>query len=205
VGLFANNSERKLREQEMKRQGRLPPGQSLTLKWPVLHVGGVPSFDPATWDFRTSGMVSQPLRLTWPEFQALPIIQVTADFHCVTRWSRFDNRWEGVAFRTIAELTAPQPQAAYVLASAEEGYTTNIPLRDLLEPNVLLADRHDGQPLPGEHGGPLRLVVPKLYGWKSAKWVRGLIFLPEDRAGFWEQNGYHMYGDPLREQRFDTD
>ncbi|HEV2177852.1 MAG TPA: sulfite oxidase-like oxidoreductase [Terriglobia bacterium] len=205
MGLFTNNLERKLREQEMKLQGRLPPGQSLTLKWPVLHVGGVPSFDPATWDFHTSGMVSQPLRLAWSEFQALPRIQVTADFHCVTRWSRFDNHWEGVAFRTIAELTAPQPQAAYVLAASEEGYTTNVPLRDLLEPNVLFALQHDGQPLAAEHGGPLRLVVPKLYGWKSAKWVRSLIFLPEDRAGFWEQNGYHMYGDPQREQRFDTD
>jgi DMSO/TMAO reductase YedYZ molybdopterin-dependent catalytic subunit len=205
MGIFSNNSERKILEEKMKREGRLPPGQSLTLKWPVLHYGSVPQFDPQTWDFRTAGLVEKPLRLTWEEFLKLPKIRVTADFHCVTRWSRFDNRWEGVAFRVLYELTRPKPEASHVLVHAAEGYTTNIPLADLLDDNVLFALQHDGKPLPAEHGGPLRLIVPKLYAWKSAKWVRGLEFLPHDRAGFWEQNGYHMYGDPWKEQRFDTD
>jgi len=188
----------------MKREGRLPPGQALTLKWPVLHHGNVPRFDSETWDFRTFGLVEKPLRLTWEEFMNLPRVEVTADFHCVTRWSRFDNRWEGVPFRALCDLTKPGPEATHVLVHAEEGFTANVPLPDLLADDVLFAFQHDGEPLPAEHGGPLRLVVPKLYAWKSAKWVRGLKFLPHDRAGFWEQNGYHMYGDPWKEQRFDT-
>jgi len=188
----------------MKREGRLPPGQALTLEWPVLHHGSVPRFDSETWDFRTFGLVERPLRLTWEEFLNLPRVEVTADFHCVTRWSRFDNRWEGVPFRAIGDRTKPRPEATHVLVHAEEGFTANVPLPDLLADDVLFAFQHDGEPLPAEHGGPLRLVVPKLYAWKSAKWVRGLEFLPHDRAGFWEQNGYHMYGDPWKEQRFDT-
>ena len=205
MGIFWNNAERKPLEEKMKREGRLPPGQSLTLKWPVLHYGSVPEFDPARWNFRTAGLVESPLLLSWQQFQALPKVQVKADFHCVTRWSRFDNRWEGVAFKTICQMTRPRIQATHVLVHAEEGFTANVPLADLLESNVLFAHKHDGEPLPAEHGGPLRLVVPKLYAWKSAKWVRGLEFIPHDRPGFWEQNGYHMYGDPWHEQRFDTD
>ncbi|MGH9376449.1 MAG: sulfite oxidase-like oxidoreductase [Terriglobia bacterium] len=197
--------DRKAIEDKMRQEGRLPPGQALTLKWPVLHYGSVPRFDPNTWEFRTAGWVENPIRLAWAEFQALPRIQVTADFHCVTRWSRFDNHWEGVSFRTLYEMTRPRTGAAYVMIHCREGYTTNVPLADVLESNVLLADRHDGEPLPPEHGGPLRLVVPKLYGWKSAKWVSGLEFMPSDQPGFWEQNGYHMVGDPWKEQRFDTD
>lgn len=199
------DDERKALEQRMKEEGRLPPGQSLTLKWPVLHYANVPVFSPDDWDFRTAGLVEKPLRLSWPEFLALPKIRVTADFHCVTRWSRFDNHWEGVAFRTIYEMTRPGETAAHVMVHGAEGYTTNLPLADLLEENVLFALKHDTVPLSAEHGGPLRLVAPKLYGWKSAKWVRGLEFMPRDRPGFWEQNGYHRYGDPWREQRFDTD
>jgi len=189
----------------MKLAGRLPPGQSLTLKWPVLHYADIPRFDAETWEFRTSGLVDAPLRLNWDEFLKLPKVQVTSDFHCVTRWSRFDNHWEGVSFGTIYDLTRPAAEASYVMIHAAEGYATNVPLKDLLADDVLFALKHDGGPLPLEHGGPLRLVVPKLYGWKSTKWVRGLEFLAEDRAGFWEQNGYHMYGDPFKEQRFDTD
>ncbi len=204
MNLFGDN-ERKALEQKMKEEGRLPPGQSLTLKWPVLHYGDVPDFNPATWNFRTAGLVERPIHLSWEEFLNLPRVQVTADFHCVTRWSRFDNHWEGVAFRTIYEMTKPKPEATHVMIHCEEGYTTNVPLADLLEENVLFAFKHDGEPLPPEHGGPLRLVVPKLYAWKSAKWVRGLEFMPHDRPGFWEQNGYHIYGDPWKEQRFDTD
>ncbi|MGH9435428.1 MAG: sulfite oxidase-like oxidoreductase [Terriglobia bacterium] len=199
------DNERKALEQKMKQDGRLPPGQSLTLKWPVLHYASVPGFNPDDWDFRTGGLVENHVRLSWPEFLALPNIQVTADFHCVTRWSRFDNHWEGVAFRTIYTLTRPEEAAAYVMVRCAEGYTTNVPLVDLLGENVLFALKHDGQPLSAEHGGPLRLVAPKLYGWKSAKWVRGLEFMRHDQPGFWEQNGYHRYGDPWKEQRFDTD
>jgi DMSO/TMAO reductase YedYZ molybdopterin-dependent catalytic subunit len=202
---FFGDNERKALEQKMREEGRLPPGQSLTLKWPVLHYSGVPDFDPTTWNFRTAGLVEHPICLSWQEFLNLPKIQVTADFHCVTRWSRFDNHWEGVAFRTIYEMTKPKPEATHVMIHCAEGYTTNVPLADLMEENVLFAYKHDGEPLPPEHGGPLRLVVPKLYAWKSAKWVRGLEFMPHDRPGFWEQNGYHIYGDPWKEQRFDTD
>ncbi|MGH9378566.1 MAG: sulfite oxidase-like oxidoreductase [Terriglobia bacterium] len=199
------SDERKKLEQKMRDEGRLPPGQSLTLKWPVLHYSSVPDFDPETWDFRTAGLVENPLHLDWTQFLALPKVEVTADFHCVTRWSRFDNRWEGVAFRAICEMTRPRPDATHVMVHCGEGYTTNAPLEDLMEDNVLFAWKHDGEPLAPEHGGPLRLVAPKLYGWKSAKWIRGLEFMPHDQPGFWEQNGYHIYGDPFKEQRFDMD
>jgi DMSO/TMAO reductase YedYZ molybdopterin-dependent catalytic subunit len=205
MGIFWNNAERRPLEEKMKREGRLPPGQSLTLKWPVLHYADVPRFDPEIWEFQTSGLVGAPLRLAWKEFLALPRVQVSSDFHCVTRWSRFDNHWEGVPFRTISELTRPAPEARHVMFHTSEGYATNVPLSDLLAGDVLFALKHDGEPLTPEHGGPMRLVVPKLYGWKSAKWVRGLEFLSEDRAGFWEQNGYHMHADPFKKQRFNTD
>jgi DMSO/TMAO reductase YedYZ molybdopterin-dependent catalytic subunit len=197
--------ERKQLEQEMQKAGRLPPRQALTLKWPVLHYGSVPRFDPATWDFRVFGLVEQPVRLSWEEFNRLPKTQVTSDFHCVTRWSRFDNRWEGVLFREVLELVKLRPRAGYVLVHAEQGYTANVPLPDLDRDNVLFATHHDGLPLAPEHGYPLRLIVPHLYAWKSVKWVRGIEFLDHDTAGFWERNGYHMYGDPWKEQRFDTD
>lgn len=205
MGIFWNNTDRKMLEARMKQEGRLPPGQVATLKWPVLHVGGVPQFDSQAWDFRTTGWVKEALKVTWTEFRALPSVEVTSDFHCVTRWSRFDNRWEGVSFRTICDRTQPLASATHVLVHSDHGYTTNVPLRDLLEPDVLFAWSHDGAPLEPDHGGPLRLVVPKLYGWKSAKWVRSLEFLSRDEAGYWERNGYHMYGDPWKEQRFDTD
>jgi DMSO/TMAO reductase YedYZ molybdopterin-dependent catalytic subunit len=199
--LFEGKDRREL-EQLMKREGRLPPGQSLTLKWPVLHYGSVPRFDPQTWDFRVYGLVDSPLRLTWKEFYALPKVRHTSDFHCVTRWSRFNNQWDGVAFRELLHRVRPKPEAAYVLVHAEQGFTANIPLVDLDREEVLLATDHDGEPLAPDHGYPLRLIVPHLYAWKSVKWVRGLEFLDHDTAGFWEQNGYHMYGDPWKEQRF---
>lgn len=200
----------------MRDAGRLPPGQSLTLKWPVLHVGPVPRFDAAKWDFRAFGLVDEPLRLTWPEFMRLPMREVTADMHCVTRWSRFDVRWEGVPFSEVAKLARPKPEARHVLVHAEHNYTSNVPLADLLpssertpdgrpRPEALFALMHNGQPLPADHGYPLRLVVPHLYAWKSVKWVRALEFLSEDQLGFWEQNGYHAYGDPFREQRYTHD
>lgn len=202
--LFEGN-ERKQLEHRMREAGRLPPGQSATLKWPVLQYGSVPKFDPARWDFRITGLVEKPVRLTWEEFNRLPKSTVTSDFHCVTRWSRFDNHWGGVLFRDVLKQVKLLARAAYVLVHAEQGYTANVPLADLDRDNVLFATHHDGQPLSPDHGYPLRLIVPHLYGWKSVKWVRGLEFLDHDAPGFWEQNGYHMYGDPFREQRFDTD
>lgn len=203
-GIFSGD-ERKRKEQEMRREGRLPPGQSLTLKWPVLHYGSIPKVDLSLWDFRVTGLVEHALRFTWAEFNHLPRVQRTSDFHCVTRWSRFDNRWTGVAMREILSRAKPTPGAKYVLVHAEQGYTANVPLADLDRDDVLLATHHDGEPLTADHGYPLRLIVPHLYAWKSVKWVRGLELLSKDQAGFWEQNGYHMRGDPFKEERFDTD
>lgn len=200
--MLFEGSERKQLERRMKEEGRLPPGQSLTLKWPVLHYGSVPRFDPQMWDFRVYGLVDTPAKLSWDEFNTLPKVQRTSDFHCVTRWSRFDNLWDGVSVQEVLRRSRPNPKAAYVLVRAEQGFTANVPLADLDRPEVLLATHHDGQPLPLDHGYPLRLIVPHLYAWKSVKWVRGFELLEEDAPGFWEQNGYHMYGDPWKEQRF---
>jgi DMSO/TMAO reductase YedYZ molybdopterin-dependent catalytic subunit len=203
--MLFEGDERKQLEKKMLGEGRLPPGQALTLKWPVLHYGSVPRFDAAHWEFQVRGLVERPRRFTWAEFNALPRIRVTSDFHCVTRWSRFDNRWEGVAFRELLGRVKLEPRAGYVLVHAEQGFTANVPLADLDRDNVLFATQHDGVPLTPEHGHPLRLIVPHLYAWKSVKWVRGIEFLDHDVPGFWEQNGYHMYGDPWKEQRFDAD
>ncbi len=191
----------------MKDAGRLPPGQSLTLKWPVLHQGAVPRFDPATWDFRAGGLVGERLELDYSGFMALPRITHTSDFHCVTRWSTFDNLWEGVPFRAVLERVKPLPDATHVMVLGQVGetrygYNTNLPLADLDRPEVLFAFRRNGADLTPDHGWPLRLVVPHLYAWKSCKWVRGLIFMDADKPGTWERLGYHMYGDPFREQRF---
>jgi DMSO/TMAO reductase YedYZ molybdopterin-dependent catalytic subunit len=200
--IFGDDGGRRAKEKEARAEGRLPPGQSLTIKWPVLHYGSVPQFDAAKWDFKISGLVETPLRLTWEEFCALPQVESTSDFHCVTRWSRLDNRWKGVRFTDVLQRAKAKPEAEYVLVLAEEGYTSNIPLKDLLRPDVLFAFEHDGEPLTAEHGGPLRLIVPHLYAWKSVKWVRGFMLLDHDRLGFWERNGYHTYGDPWKEQRY---
>jgi DMSO/TMAO reductase YedYZ molybdopterin-dependent catalytic subunit len=172
------------------------------LKWPILHYGSVPCFDAARWDFRIWGLVEQPLRFTWAEFNDLPQAELVRDFHCVTRWSRFDNRWRGVPFREVLKRVQLKPSATSVLVHAEQGYTANAPLAELDRDDVLFATHHDGEPLTSDHGYPMRLVVPHLYGWKSVKWVRGLEFLDHDTPGFWEQNGYHMHGDPWREQRY---
>jgi DMSO/TMAO reductase YedYZ molybdopterin-dependent catalytic subunit len=197
-----SDSERKRSEEARRQDGRLPPGQSLTLKWPVLHEGSPPRFDPETWDLTAKGLVENPLRLSWDEFKQLPRKRIVADFHCVTAWSKFDNEWEGVPFRVIADRARPAPEASHVMVLGDGGYTTNVPLRDLLEDDVLLADTHAPEPLTADHGAPLRLIVPKLYAWKSAKWLRGFDFMAQDRAGYWERVGYHMYGDPFREQRY---
>jgi DMSO/TMAO reductase YedYZ molybdopterin-dependent catalytic subunit len=202
MALFGEMTERKELENKAKAEGRLPPGQSLTLKWPVLHYGSVPVFDAAKWDFKITGLVEEPKRFTWNEFRALPQMELTSDFHCVTRWSRLDNHWKGVLFTEVMKLARPKAEAKFVLVLAEEGYTSNVPLEDLQRPDVLFAFEHDGAPLSGEHGGPVRLVVPHLYAWKSVKWVRGLTLLDHDQLGFWERNGYHAYGDPWKEQRY---
>lgn len=198
---------RQLLHKRMQAEGRLPPGQAATIKWPVLHTGDVPPFDPERWSFRVGGLVEAPLELDHPGFNTLPRSEVVADFHCVTRWSTFDNRWEGVAFREILRRVRPRPEVTHVMALGQVGetrygYSANIPLADLDRPDVLFAVRHNGKDLDPDHGWPLRLVVPHLYAWKSVKWARGLIFMDEDRAGYWERLGYHMHGDPFREQRF---
>ena len=202
MALFEMSSERRTREAEMRAAGRLPPGQSLTLKWPVLHAGSVPHFDPATWDFRVFGLVEEPLRLSWQEFSRLPTSEVIADMHCVTRWSRFDNRWGGVLATELMSRLKVKPDARHVMVHAEHGYTANLPLADFLRPATIFALTHDGDSLTAEHGYPLRLVVPHLYAWKSVKWVRGIELLDREEPGFWEQNGYHIYGDPFKEQRY---
>jgi DMSO/TMAO reductase YedYZ molybdopterin-dependent catalytic subunit len=182
--------------------GRLPPGQRLTRGWPVLHASPIPAFDPARWTFRVWGEVERETEWTWEEFRALPSVTVTADFHCVTGWSRFDNAWEGVSFREIARRVRPKASATHVMVHAEYGYTANVPLERMMDEDVLLAWSHDGRPLSPEHGGPLRLVVPKLYAWKSAKWVRGLHLMDHDERGYWEERGYHNDADPFREERY---
>lgn len=197
--------ERRVKEQQMKQEGRLPPGQSLTLKWPVLHYGAVPKFDPAKWNFTVGGLVEAPVRWTYDEFMNLPKVHTHSDFHCVTRWSRFDNDWEGIAFNEVLKHVRLKPEAKYVMVHSEGGYTTNVPLADLMRDDVLFAYKNNGENLSPDHGWPLRLIVPHLYAWKSAKWVRAIEFMAQDRAGFWERNGYHMYADPFKEQRFTND
>jgi DMSO/TMAO reductase YedYZ molybdopterin-dependent catalytic subunit len=181
---------------------RLPPGQYVTEKWPVLHYGEVPRVDLKRWSFRIWGLVERPLELSYEEILKEPKVAVRCDIHCVTRWSKLDNLFEGVAVRGLLERARPLPEARYVMVHAEHGFTTNLPLEDLTKDNVLLAYAHDGQPLTPEHGWPLRLVVPHLYFWKSAKWVRGFELMAQDRPGFWETYGYHMRGDPWKEERY---
>lgn len=181
---------------------RLPPGQYLTEKLPVLYYGSVPMPDLIQWDLRVFGEVEHAFSLTWQEFRQLPRKRVTADIHCVTRWSKLDTTWEGVAIQTILELARPRPEAAFVVTHCEQNYTTNLPLAVLDDDDVLLADTFDGQPLELAHGYPLRLLVPKRYFWKSAKWIRGLEFLAHDQLGFWEGYGYHNDADPWKEERF---
>ncbi|HJW14198.1 MAG TPA: sulfite oxidase-like oxidoreductase [Thermoanaerobaculia bacterium] len=181
---------------------RLPPGQVLTQKWPVLTYGAARHADLGSWTFRCFGLVEEEVAWTWKEFLALPRVEIVSDIHCVTRWSRFDNRWEGVAVSEILRRVSARPEAVAVMAHTEEGYTTNIPLSDLRDEDALLAFKHDGADLPAEHGGPCRLVVPKLYFWKSAKWIRAFEFLDVNAPGFWEVNGYHLHADPWKEERY---
>lgn len=186
------------------RPKRLPPGQSLTKKWPVLDASGPPSIDLARWTLSIKGLVAQPREWDWKELNELPRVKVLSDFHCVTKWSRLDNIWEGVSTRElVAQAGGLLPEAKFVLIHGYDGgWTTNLPLEDFLAEDALVAITHDGEPLTAEHGGPARLIVPRLYAWKSAKWIAGIEFLEKDRAGFWERNGYHMRGDPWKEERY---
>ena len=181
---------------------RLPPGQYLTEKWPVLHAGTIPDVDLATWDLAVWGEVENPIRLTWEDLNRLPRTQARQDIHCVTRWSRFDATFEGVHWSELAKLVGPRPSARYVVAHAEQGFTSNVPIASLGEPQALLATRADGEPLAPEHGWPLRLVIPGKYFWKSAKWLRGIELSRVDKPGFWERYGYHNDADPFREERY---
>ena len=188
---------------DTRREVRLPPGQSRTVKWPVLDAGGPPQLAMGQWSLRVFGLVKQPMQWMWNEFQALPRTRVFADFHCVTRWSQLDNLWEGVSTQEIAKHVEISTEAKFVLVQGyDNDWTTNMPLDAFLAEDALLADKRNGEPLSLEHGGPLRLVIPRLYAWKSAKWIRAIEFLSEDEAGFWEREGYHMNGDPWKEERF---
>ena len=205
---FFNAKQRveRLRSAQPKRQAesenRIPPGQYRTEKFPVLTYGADPKIDLQTWRLRLFGMVEKPLELDWAEFTTLPTVRITTDIHCVTRWSKLDMVWEGVPFTEILNLVSLKPEARYVMQHSCGGYTTNLPLHDLLDDEILLAYKYDERPLAREHGGPMRLVVPRLYFWKSAKWLNGLEFMAEDQPGFWEQYGYHNHGDPWGEERF---
>jgi DMSO/TMAO reductase YedYZ molybdopterin-dependent catalytic subunit len=209
---FATSNRRK-EEERLRHENRLPPGQSLTLKFPVLHYGPVPSFNPATWDFRVWGEVEQEARWNWDEFNRLPRTRLTIDLHCVTRWSKADTLWEGVSVRSLVEqgLIKLKPAAQFVMQHAEYGFTVNLPLAVVLQDNFLLATHYDGSPIEPDHGYPLRGVVgaisgrtdlPTPYLWKGAKWLRGLEFMSRDRLGFWEQAGYHNNADVWAEERF---
>ena len=199
--LFRSRAEAKVRDAGYD-PARLPPGQYLTDKWPVLHAGSVPQTDLATWDFRVFGEVEEPLRLTWEEFLELPATEVTVDIHCVTRWSRFDTSFRGVHWSEIAKLVKPKPTARFVLAHAEQDFSANVPLAAIEDPEALLAYEADGEPLEPDHGWPLRLLVPSRCFWKSAKWLRGLELRSTDQPGFWERYGYHNDADYWNEERY---
>src|SRR5436189_2086965 len=201
VPLFRTKAEQKLVEKGLD-PARLPPGQYLTEKWPVLHAGTVPQTDLATWDFKVFGEVEESVTLTYDELKALPQTEITVDIHCVTRWSRFDTSFNGAHWRELAKLVRPKPTGKFVLAHAEQGFTANLPLEALEDDEALIAWAADGEPLEPEHGWPLRLVVPSRYFWKSAKWLRGLELPSADQPGFWERYGYHNDADYWKEQRY---
>lgn len=194
--------EEVIKSPDMERKDRVPPGQRLTEKWPALHYGSVPKIDIAEWVFNIFGLVERERRLSYQEFMSLPRVKVFSDIHCVTSWSRLDNLWEGVGTSQIRQLAQILPQAKFVMVHSAGGFTTNLSLNDFFQPDVLFAIKHNNEPLTPEHGYPVRLVVPRLYFWKSAKWVTGVEFMAEDRPGFWESHGYHNRGDPWKEERY---
>ncbi len=211
--MFDSFFRRREDQSRLFEAGRLPPGQSLTQKFPVLHYGPVPSFNPATWNFRVWGEVEQEVRWTWDEFNQLPRTSIVMDIHCVTRWSKFDTLWEGVSVKALidAGLIRPKPAARFVLQHAEYGFTANLPLEVVLQDNFLMATHFNGEPISPDHGHPLRGIIGAIVGrdeltvpyfWKGAKWLRGLEFMSQDRLGFWEQAGYHNDADVWKEERF---
>ncbi len=213
MDMFNSIFKRKDDEEKMRAEGRLPPGQSLTQRFPVLHYGSVPRFNPTTWDFRVIGEVEEPLRLNWDEFNQLPRTKLKMDIHCVTRWSKFDTEWEGVSVNTLVNqgIIKVKPEARYVLQIAEHGFTVNLPLDIVLSDNFLLATHYDGEPISPEHGYPLRGIIGAIpgrddltvpYFWKGAKWLRTLQFMTHDQPGFWEQAGYHNEADVWKEERY---
>ncbi|HEX9018239.1 MAG TPA: sulfite oxidase-like oxidoreductase [Anaerolineaceae bacterium] len=211
--MLNNIFKRRQDEEKVRAEGRLPPGQSLTEKFPVLHYGPVPSFNPATWDFKVSGEVESPVRWSWEEFQQLPREKLVMDIHCVTRWSKFDTTWEGVSLRALVDqgLIKLRPTAHYVLQIAEYGFTVNLPLEVILQENFMMATHFNGEPISPDHGYPVRGIIGAIpgredlkvpYFWKGAKWLRALQFLAHDHPGFWEQAGYHNEADVWKEERF---
>ncbi len=196
------DGEEIIRSPDTLRKDRVPPGQKLTDKWPVLHYGSVSKIDTAEWTFTISGLVEPSKKLTYDEFMSLPRVKVFSDIHCVTTWSKLDNLWEGVSTGVLKRLTKISPEAGFVIVHAAGNFTTNLPIDDFFQPDVLFAIKYNGEPLTREHGAPVRLIVPRLYLWKSAKWVTGVEFSKEDKPGFWESAGYHNRGDPWKEERY---
>jgi DMSO/TMAO reductase YedYZ molybdopterin-dependent catalytic subunit len=199
MGFFDRN------RQEVAEQGfdpnRLPPGQYLTERFPVLHVGDVPTYAPGEWNLTVNGLVDKPFTLTFEELTALPSVTLTTDIHCVTKWSKFDTVWRGVKLKDLLDTAGIQPDATHVMGHAEYGYTANLPMEDALRDESMVVWEYEGEAIEPVHGGPVRLLVPNLYFWKSPKWLRGIELMNADKPGFWERNGYHMYGDPFLEQR----
>jgi DMSO/TMAO reductase YedYZ molybdopterin-dependent catalytic subunit len=191
-----------IKSPDTERENRVPPGQRVTEGWPVLHHGEVPRIEASKWTFRLFGLVEEEKTLKFDEFMRLPRVSVSSDIHCVTRWSKLGNLWEGVSTSFIKDLVKIRPGAGFVMVHARGGFTTNLSLKDFFAEDALFAVKHDGKELSPEHGWPVRLVVPRLYFWKSAKWVTGVEFVKEDAPGFWESFGYHMHGDPWKEERF---
>jgi DMSO/TMAO reductase YedYZ molybdopterin-dependent catalytic subunit len=199
MGFFDRN------RQEVAEQGfdpnRLPPGQYLTERFPVLHVGDVPTYAPGEWNLTVNGLVDKPFTLSFEELTALPSVTLTTDIHCVTKWSKFDTVWRGVKLKDLLDMAGVQPDATHVMGHAEYSYTANLPMEDALRDESMVVWEYEGEAIEPIHGGPVRLLVPNLYFWKSPKWLRGIELMNADKPGFWERNGYHMYGDPFLEQR----
>ena len=210
--MLKNFLNRREEERKVREENRLPPGQSVTQKFPVLHYGPTPKTDLSTWDLKVFGLVEEEKVWTWDEFNQLPRTSLTMDIHCVTRWSKFDTDWEGISLKTLVDegIIRPKAEANYIVQHCEQGYTTNLPLEAMLQDNVLMATHYNGEPVPLEHGWPLRVVVGSYadrseewsaYFWKGGKWLRALEFRSTDQPGFWERNGYHNEADPWKEQR----
>jgi DMSO/TMAO reductase YedYZ molybdopterin-dependent catalytic subunit len=195
VGIFTKNYPEEIAD-------RIPPGQRLVKTWPVLHYGPIPTFDGSEWPLELSGLVEQPVTLTYQELRDLPNVKIDADMHCVTGWTTLDNTWEGVRFKTLRELCRPTAEARWVIAHSAHGYTSDLSLQAMDDDDVLVAWRNGGEDLSAEHGWPLRLVVPKRYAWKSAKWLTGLEFTAKNKRGFWEVRGYHIHAEPFAEERY---